>query len=98
MHKKLLLSVLMGVTFSQVITAQETDYKTATFDYQLPPSLPQYGNYKSYDVAVVTTQPESVRKTMSFDLPYQVKLGNMEQVDSTGEFHIVTLVQRFAAT
>jgi hypothetical protein len=98
MHKTLLLSVLMGAAFTQVLTAQETDYKTVFFDYQLPPSLPQYGNYKSYDVAVVTTQPESVRKTMSFDLPYQVKLGNMEQVDSTGDFHIVVLLQRYGGT
>lgn len=96
MYKKLLLAILVGATIPAA--AQETDYKSAMFDYQLPPSLPQYGSYKSYDVAVVTTQPESVRKTMSFDLPYQVRIGNLEQVDSTGEFHVVSLVQRYGAT
>lgn len=98
MYKKLLLSMLVGAACSQGASTQETDYKTATFDYQLPPSMPQYSSYKSYDVAVVTTQPESVRKTMSFDLPYQVRIGNMEQVDSTGDFHVVVLLQRFGAT
>ena len=87
-----------GVIFCPALFAQETDYKEAFFDYQLPPTLPQYSSYTSFDVAVITTQSLSENKSTSFNLPYQVKFGSLQQVDSTGDFHVVGLLQRFGAT
>ncbi|HKO81150.1 MAG TPA: hypothetical protein VJU78_12180, partial [Chitinophagaceae bacterium] len=98
MLKKTILSVLAGIIVCPALFAQETDYKEAFFDYQLPPTLPQYSSYTSFDVAVLTTQPPSETKSISFNLPYQVKLGNLQQVDSTGDFHVVGLLQRYGGT
>lgn len=98
MLKKTIVSMLAGIIFCPALFAQETDYKETFFDYQQPPTLPQYSSYRSFDVAVVTTQSLSDSKSANFNLPYQVKLGSLKQVDSTGDFHVVALVQQFGAT
>ena len=93
----LLAFALLAGTLS--LSAQETDYKAVFVDYQAPPSLTQYNGYQAFDVAVVTTQSPLEKKSTVFStLPYQLKLGSLQQVDSTGDFHIVCLVQKFGVT
>ena len=99
MLRKLPLLAVTLLAGNMFLAAQETDYKTVSVDFQAPPSLTQYNAYQTFDVAVVTTQSPLEKKSTVFStLPYQLKLGRLQQVDSTGDFHIVCLVQKFGVT
>lgn len=75
--------------------AQETDYKRIYFSHQLPPTMPQYAGYKTFDVTVLTTKEETEAPGTGFNVAYKVKAGELAQVESGGDFHVVTLLQRF---
>lgn len=97
MFKKLSLALPLVLALVFTANAQETDYSSVGFDYQLSPSLPQYADYKSFDIAVLTTKAEADKPGTGFSLPYKFKIGSLQQVDSTGDFHIVSLVQKYGA-
>jgi hypothetical protein len=98
MLRKLFLFSFLLSAGNNILNAQETDYKAVAIDYQAPPTLTQYNGYTSFDVAVVTTQSALDKKSTAFNMPYKLKLGNLQTVDSTGDFHIVCLVQKFGVT
>jgi hypothetical protein len=75
--------------------AQETDYTDVVFDHQLLPSLPQYSDYKSFDLTVLTTKENQDAAGTGFNIALQVKVGNLSQVNDGGDFHVVSLLQRY---
>jgi hypothetical protein len=77
------------------VNAQETDYTDASFSYQQLPTLPQYSSYKSFDLTVVSTKENQDAPGTGFNMPFQVKVGNLSQVADGGEFHVVSLLQRY---
>ncbi len=95
MIKKVLFSALLVSAVSAGF-AQETDYTDlVNFDFQQVPTLPQFSSYKTFDITVLTTKAEIDKPGTGFSLPFQVKIPNLTQVDSTGDFHIVSLLQRY---
>jgi hypothetical protein len=75
--------------------AQETDYTDVVFDHQLLPSLPQYSDYKSFDLTVLTTKENQDAAGTGFNIAFLVKVGNLSQVNDGGDFHVVSLLQRY---
>jgi hypothetical protein len=88
-----LLAMSLCVTLSTF--AQEIDYTKVSFTHQTLPTLTQYSDYKTFDVTVLTTKEEADKPGTGFNLPYQVKLGNLTQADSAADFHVISLLQRF---
>jgi len=94
MRKKLFLSasLLLALISSQ---AQEVSYTHITFQAQHPAIIPQYAGYKSFDITVLSPIDNTGKAVANYDLPYQVKLGNLTQVDGVGDFHVVALASRY---
>lgn len=92
--KKLLSVTLLAA--GMCANAQETDYKRAYMTYQLEPTLPQYSSYKTFDVTLLTTREEADKPGTGFNLPYEVKIGQLAQVPSGADFHVISLLQRMS--
>ena len=94
MLKKIVLSFSLLIAVVACY-AQETDYTDVIFDHQLLPSLPQYSDYKSFDLTVLSTKENQDAPGTGFNLAFQVKVGNLTQVNDGGDFHVISLLQRY---
>lgn len=95
MFKKLSSTLLLFSLFIAATQAQETDYKAVTFSHKTPPTLTQYNDYKSFDLTVVTTKESPDAFGTGFNMAFQVNVAGLSQVADGGDFHIVSLLQRY---
>jgi hypothetical protein len=95
MFKNYLFSLLFIVSVT-VVSAQKTDYFSANLNEKLSPSLPQYKDYKTFDLQVITTKEEQDKPGEGFNIAYKPIIGKLEQVEKGGDFHIVTLLQKYS--
>jgi hypothetical protein len=91
--RKYLLTFSLAAGLSA--SAQETDYTKVIFSHKVGPTMTQYNDYKTFDVTVLTTKEETDKPGTGFNLPYKLKIGELSQVETGGDFHIITLVQRY---
>jgi hypothetical protein len=91
----LFLSIfLIAVVFTGY--TQEVDYSDVTFTHQTQPTLTQFSDYKSFDLTVLTTKAAQDKPGTGFNMVFQPKVGNLTQVDDGGDFHIISLLQKYA--
>lgn len=94
MYKTRILLLLFSFAVIRA-QAQETDYSDVNVSIQQPPTLTRYTAYKTFDLTVLTTRTEQDKPGTGFNLPYAVKAGTLSQVQDGGEFHIISLLQRY---
>ncbi len=95
MFKKVILALLSIPILTTALQAQETNYTAVSFSHKLLPTLPQYSDYKSFDLTVVTTKETPDAPGTGFNMAFQIKAGGLTQVADGGDFHVVSLLQRY---
>lgn len=60
--------------------------------------MPQYKGYKTFDLTVLTTRAEQDKPGTGFNLPYQVSINNLTQVAENGDFHVISLLQKYGGS
>ncbi len=98
------ISCLFIVTGYKALS-QEFDYSTASINLPVTPTIKTDGTFKTYDVKVLVSNRTSILGTNakaeevknSFRKNYLIPFAGLRQVDSTGDFHIVALLQLYAA-
>ena len=109
-QKTLGVTLLLCAAFTQQTAfAQETDYHTVSFSYNLPPTLKVEGAApKTFDLKVLLAGDDPVSAALATDAGkaarkelsgnnYKVSFADLQQVDSTtiGDLHIIALLQLF---
>ena len=92
--KKITLSLFSFALFLS-LCAQETDYTHADIKVQRKPTLTQFNGYTRFDISVLTTRTETDKPGTGFNLDYQVHAGQLTQVADGGDFHVISLLQRY---
>ncbi len=90
------LCLLLLAINSSTIIAQKIDYSGVTLNHLLDATLPQYADYKTYDLQVITTKEEQDKLGTGFNLSYQLNIGKLQQVENNGDFHIIILLQKYS--
>jgi hypothetical protein len=91
MFSKKNLLIALGLMLSQFASAQDVSYDEYTLNVQLQPAYPQYASYTTFDIAATTTMDET---EVNMNLPYQIKVGNLKQVPTSSDFHVVSVLRR----
>jgi hypothetical protein len=92
MFKKISTGVFVSL-FVLSVSAQDVNYEDHKLSYQQKPAYPQYSSYTTFDMAAVTTMDET---EVNMNLPYQIKLGSLKQVASSGDFHVLAVLRRLS--
>jgi hypothetical protein len=95
MFKKSILTLLLIPVLTTAVQAQETEYTAVSFSHKVLPTLPQYSDYKSFDLTVLTTKENQDAPGTGFNMAFQPKAASLTQVADGGDFHIVSLLQRY---
>lgn len=102
MHK--ILSVCLLAFSIGSLSAQEVNYDDVSFTQSIPPVYPSLQQNISFDVRASVTErirdsflsPDELEKMRTiFRSPMRIRFGKFSQVDSTGDFHVVSLIQKF---
>lgn len=94
MRQPKLLAWVLGTMLTLSAMAQETDYKSATYKINVPPTITNYKNYSTFDVSV--TFHDNDESKINLNLPYEVVMPNLKKVESDGDFHLVYYLQKYA--
>jgi hypothetical protein len=95
--KKPSLALLLFLIFSGTGFSQKVIYTGYDVPVELPPAYPQYKDYSTYDLSTLSLITNPDKSVNNYDLPYQIKLGNLKQTTSQGDFHVVANIERFIA-
>ncbi|GAB3913461.1 hypothetical protein GCM10028803_57640 [Larkinella knui] len=101
--RNVLFAGILACSFGS-LHAQEVNYDEVSFTQSIPALYPSLQQNISFDVRASVTErvkdsflsaDELNKMRTVFQSPMRVKFGKFSQVDSTGDFHVVVLIQRF---
>jgi hypothetical protein len=89
MRQLKLLAWVLGSMLTLSAMAQETDYKSATYKINVPPTITNYKNYSTFDVSVTKPYGGDENFYNALKPSSSIILPNLKLVESGGDFHLV---------